>query len=53
MAVSALLIAGIICLLIGGTFYWLNVNTPVQTRIPAVALPLGALLVAVWIGEAA
>jgi hypothetical protein len=48
---TALLIIGIICLLVGGAFYWLNVKSPLQTPIPAATLPVGALLVAVWIGR--
>jgi TRAP-type C4-dicarboxylate transport system permease small subunit len=44
---STPLIIGIICLLIAAAFFWLNLNSPVQTPIPAFALPLGIILVAV------
>jgi hypothetical protein len=37
-------LSGIVLLLIGGVFFWLNNNSPIQTRIPAVTLPIGAVL---------
>jgi hypothetical protein len=45
-------IAGVVLLVVGWAFYWLNLNTPVQTCIPAVALPLGAGLILIAIGGA-
>lgn len=47
---AALLIFGIVCLLIGWAFFWLNLNTPIQTRIPAYTLPLGAAAVLLGLG---
>lgn len=43
-----LLILGIVCLALGALFYWLNVNSPVQTFLPAIFFPvgLGALILA-------
>lgn len=53
--IGALLIAGLLCLLTGGVFFWLNLNTPVQSCIPALALPLGLCwiiaAVGMWIGS--
>ena len=48
---ATLIIAGVVLLLIGGAFFWLNLNTPIQTRIPAVALPLGVALVMFALGR--
>lgn len=41
--ITALIVTGILSLLLGGAFYWLNLNSPVQTCIPAVLLPFGLL----------
>ncbi len=38
------LIVGIVLLLIGGVFFWLNLESPVQTRIPLFTLPIGVAL---------
>jgi hypothetical protein len=47
----ALLIFGIICLLVGWVFFYLNLNSPIQTRIPAFTLPTGAVLVLLGLGR--
>lgn len=46
-----LIIIGALLLAIGGLFYWLNNNSPVQTPVPMVALPLGAVLAMLGIGS--
>lgn len=46
----ALLIAGILSLAIGTLFFWLNLNSPIQTRIPAFTLPLGVAMILIWLG---
>lgn len=39
--ITFILIAGVILLVFGGVFFWLNLNSPVQTCIPALAIPAG------------
>jgi xanthosine utilization system XapX-like protein len=36
---------------VGAVFFWLNNSSPAQTRIPAIALPIGAVLVLVGLGR--
>lgn len=48
---ALLFIAGIICLLVGAQFFWLNLNSPIQTRIPVFTLPIGAVLVMLGLGR--
>jgi hypothetical protein len=48
--VSALIVCGVVCLLIGGGFYWLNTNTPVQTCIPVITIPLGLVCLVLALG---
>jgi hypothetical protein len=48
---AALLIFGIICLLIGWLFFWLNNNSPIQTPFPAFLLPIGAVAVLLGLGR--
>lgn len=50
VGMTALVVIGIVALLIGAAFFWLNNNTPVQTRIPALTLPLGAALLLISLG---
>lgn len=38
---TIILIFGIIFLLLGAMFYWLNVSTPFQTFLPAIFVPAG------------
>ncbi|HET6943352.1 MAG TPA: hypothetical protein VFH89_14445 [Sphingomicrobium sp.] len=47
---TAILIIGVVRLVIGGAFFWLNLNSPVQTSIPAYAIPIGVILIAVAVG---
>ena len=42
--ITALIISAILCLHVSWAFYWLNLHTPIQTRIPALAGPLGVAL---------
>jgi hypothetical protein len=42
---------GAVFLLIGGAFFWLNLNSPIQTRIPALTLPIGAVLLVVALAK--
>jgi hypothetical protein len=37
-------ICGVVFLVIGAMFFWFNNNSPLQTPIPAFALPVGAVL---------
>lgn len=37
----AAIIVGIICLIVGAWFFYLNNNSPVQTCVPAFAFPKG------------
>lgn len=48
--ITALVITGVLCLLVGWAFYWLNLNTPIQTFAPAVFLPVGAAALLVALG---
>jgi hypothetical protein len=48
---ALLLTLGIACLLIGAAFFWLNLNSPIQTRIPAFTLPVGAVALLLWLGR--
>jgi uncharacterized protein YhhL (DUF1145 family) len=48
---SFLLVVGIACLLIGWLFVHLNLNSPIQTRIPLFTLPTGAVLVLLGLGR--
>jgi hypothetical protein len=48
---AALLIGGIACLLIGWLFVYLNLNSPIQTRIPLYTLPLGFVAVLLGLGR--
>jgi hypothetical protein len=45
------LFSGTALLLIGGMFFWLNNNSPIQTRIPLFTLPVGAALVLIGLGR--
>lgn len=47
---TALLIIGVITGLIGWAFFWLNLNSPVQTRIPAILWPISIICFAVALG---
>jgi hypothetical protein len=47
----ALVIAGIVFLLIGWVFFWFNLNSPLQTRIPAFALPIGIVALLLALGR--
>jgi uncharacterized protein YhhL (DUF1145 family) len=47
----ALLALGTVCLLVGWVFFYLNLNSPIQTRIPAFTLPTGAVLVLLGLGR--
>lgn len=48
--VILLTILGGVSMLIGAGFYWLNLNSPVQTCIPVVCLPLGLALLLIALG---
>jgi hypothetical protein len=48
---AALLIVGAACLLVGSAFFWLNLNTPYQTRIPLYVFPTGAVAVLLGLGR--
>jgi hypothetical protein len=48
---AALLIVGILCLLIGWLFFWLNCNSPIQTPIPLFTLPVGVVAVLLGLGR--
>ena len=43
-------ILSVLCLLGGGVFFWLNLNSPVQTPYPAILVPVGIVLLAVCFG---
>jgi hypothetical protein len=43
-------VLGVLSLAVGGAFYWLNLNSPIQTCIPALALPVGAVLLLIALG---
>lgn len=45
------LIIGAVCLLVGGIFFWLNSNSPVQTKMPMFLLPMGVALVIVGLAK--
>ena len=47
----ALFIIGSVCLLIGALFFWLNNNSPVQTCLPVLFLPVGAAALLIGLGR--
>lgn len=48
--IAFLIVAGVLCIFIGLGFFWLNLNTPYQTFLPAVFIPFGAVLLVLSIG---
>lgn len=44
-------LVGAASLVVGAVFFWLNITTPIQTRIPAFALPIGAALLLIGLGR--
>ena len=45
------LLIGILLLIVGKIYYWLNLNSPFQTRIPLYTLPTGAVLLIVGLAR--
>jgi hypothetical protein len=48
----ALIVAGVFLLLVAWVFFWMNLNTPIQTRIPIFAGPIGLALIFFALGRA-
>jgi CDP-diglyceride synthetase len=48
---AVLLIGGVVCVLVGAAFFWLNNNSPIQTRIPLYTLPIGFVAVLLGLGK--
>lgn len=46
-----LIVVGIVLLLIGWLYFYLNNNSPIQTRVPAYCLPAGAVCLLLGIGS--